>query len=362
MIYIVLFFSCLTVLAFPEFSRHGYANCITCHVSPAGAGLLNPYGRELSKEALSTWGKKVEQKFAYGVVDLPKNVNAGAFFRVLQIHTETPAIKQARTIVMQADAEGSLTYKRASVVASVGRQEQIVKGEKEILPISRRHYVMLQPIDSILIRTGKFNRYFGLNTPYHTSYVQRDLRFGNDTETYNAEVSYQGQNVALFWTSILGTLQDKTSFATEKGQTVSAQYYLNRQKIGMSYFNGEDDTQKREVLGPWFILSYNKHLYWMSEVFFQHKSPQNTGDRTKGYAATNRFNYEIYKGFIPFLTFESSQIDWTNDATKKQAYGAGIQWFPRPHWEFMGTYQRDRLYAGDGYFADTFWLMVNFYL
>lgn len=362
MIYLLLIFSSLSIWAFPEFSRHGYANCTACHVSPAGAGLLNPYGRELSKEALSTWGVKGEQKFAYGLVNTPQNVNLGAFVRVLQLHTETPSVKQARTIIMQADAEGSVTYKKVTAVAAIGRQEQIVRGDKEILPISRRHYVMWQPLDNILIRTGKFNRYFGLNTPYHTSYVQRDLRFGNDTETYNAEVSYQSQKVTLFWTSIFGTFQDKTSFATEKGQTLSAQYYFDKQKVGMSYFYGTDDTQRRNVVGPWFILSYNKHLYWMSELFYQHKSPKETGDRTKGYAATNRFNYELYKGFIPFLTLESSQIDWTNDATKKQSYGAGIQWFPRPHWEFMGTYQRDRLYAGNGYFADTFWLMTNFYL
>ena len=46
--------------AFPEMVRHGYANCITCHISPDGGGVLTAYGRSLSREVLSTWGAEGE--------------------------------------------------------------------------------------------------------------------------------------------------------------------------------------------------------------------------------------------------------------------------------------------------------------
>src|SRR3954452_12614673 len=42
--------------AFPENVRHGYTNCVSCHVNPNGQGLLNPYGRQLSK-AMQSYGK-----------------------------------------------------------------------------------------------------------------------------------------------------------------------------------------------------------------------------------------------------------------------------------------------------------------
>ncbi len=43
-------------LGFPEMVRHGYVNCVACHMSPDGGGVLTPYGRSLSKELLSIAG------------------------------------------------------------------------------------------------------------------------------------------------------------------------------------------------------------------------------------------------------------------------------------------------------------------
>src|SRR5688572_21545426 len=57
--------------AFPGSVRWGYANCSTCHFNVAGGGVLTPYGRQLSRELLSTWGGKKEAEFAYGSLDLP---------------------------------------------------------------------------------------------------------------------------------------------------------------------------------------------------------------------------------------------------------------------------------------------------
>ena len=56
--------------AFPELTRHGYASCIACHVSPNGGGVLTPYGRNLSLDMLSTWGNPREAEVLHGI--LPK--------------------------------------------------------------------------------------------------------------------------------------------------------------------------------------------------------------------------------------------------------------------------------------------------
>lgn len=312
---------------------------------------------------LSTWGAKGEQYFAYGLVKTPENINLQGYVRLLQLKRETPSIKEARTIFMQTDLEGSYRYKTITAVATVGRQEKQINGEKVVQPISRRHYLLWQATEKATLRAGKFSRYFGLNTPFHTSYVYRDLGFGQDTETYNLEFSFIKDNMTFFYTEVLGTYYDKTTNATERAHTASFQYsFLKRQKVGATYYRGKDLTQSRDILGPWFILSYNKDIYVMSEFFYQDKYNLSSKQRAKGYVNTNRFNYQIYKGFIPFVTFEAAQTDWTSDTTKRQSYGTGIQFFPRPHIELMATYQKDRYYNDNGYFADLYWVMLNYYL
>ncbi|MBY0516933.1 MAG: hypothetical protein K2P81_08500 [Bacteriovoracaceae bacterium] len=363
MILILLFLPVFSAWSFPELVRYGYPNCVACHVSPSGGGVLNQYGRELSKEILSTWGAKGEQYFAYGLVKTPQNVNLQAYVRLLQLHRETPSIKEGRAILMQADLEGSYRYKNVTAVATLGRQEKQVKGEKVVQPISRRHYLLWQATDKATLRGGKFARNFGLNTPYHTSFVYRDLGFGQDTETYNLELSYIKDNMTFFYTAVLGAYQDKTTYASEKANTISFQYsFLKSQKVGATYYKGKDDNQERDIIGPWLILNYNKNLFLMSELFFQDKENLSSKETSKGYVNTNRFNYQIFKGVIPFLTFEASQLDWTTDFSKRQSYGAGLQFFPRPHIELMASYQKDRYYIDDGYFSDLYWFMFNYYL
>lgn len=363
MILLLVLFPVLSAWSFPELVRYGYPNCTACHVSPSGGGVLNQYGRELSKEVLSTWGAKGEQYFAYGAIKTPENINLQGYVRLLQLKRETPSIEEARTIFMQTDLEGSYRYKTITATGTVGRQEKQINGEKVVQPISRRHYLLWQATERATLRAGKFSRYFGLNTPFHTSYVYRDLGFGQDTETYNLELSYIKDNMTFFYTEVLGTYYDKTTNATERAHTASFQYsFLKKQKIGATYYRGKDLTQKRDILGPWFILSYNRDLFLMSEFFYQDKYNISSKLRSKGYVNTNRFNYQLYKGFIPFLTFEAAQTDWTTDTTKRQSYGAGIQFFPRPHIELMATYQKDRYYIDNGYFSDLYWVMLNYYL
>ena len=84
-----LLFLTLKSHAFVENTVKGYANCMACHISPNGGGVLTDYGRSLSSELMSTW--KVKKGFEnpfYGTVKNTKKVkfersiqNDSSFFR-----------------------------------------------------------------------------------------------------------------------------------------------------------------------------------------------------------------------------------------------------------------------------------------
>src|SRR4051812_13294315 len=89
--------------AFPELVRHGYVNCIACHVSPTGGGVLTQYGRELSREILSTWGiqNENESKFAYGIIKTPEWLDAIGEYRGIYAYQNNPFIQEGKYIYMK---------------------------------------------------------------------------------------------------------------------------------------------------------------------------------------------------------------------------------------------------------------------
>src|SRR5690242_17806457 len=89
-----LFWSSMS-LCFPEMVRHGYNNCITCHVSPSGGGVLNHYGRSLSLEVMSFSGSEGEEQLL-GFVKTPYWLNVGGDVRSVQYYTNTPTVIAAQ--------------------------------------------------------------------------------------------------------------------------------------------------------------------------------------------------------------------------------------------------------------------------
>lgn len=348
---------------YAELSRHGYTNCTSCHLSPAGGGLLTPYGRELSKELLSTWARDGEQYFAYGKISHDEKLLLGAFFRGLQAHREDRNTKVGRAILMQADAEAGYNGEKWAAAASVGRQEVRSGFNSEGRLFSRRHYVLYRPTDVVNVRVGKFLRFYGLNDPNHNLYVRRDTSFGFDTETYNAELSYLGENISAYLTYLRGSFgKDQYSRLTENAGTASLSYFFfENQKIGASIYVGEDGLAERTIAGPWLILEVMPKLFILSEFDQQYKKIKSTQVKQKGYVTSHRLNYEWIQGLIPFLSYDRRDLNSTDPSQEQQSYGLGIQFFPRPHWEIVGSWQKEILLQSKSQ-SDLYWLMVHFYL
>src|SRR5262245_59529848 len=96
-----------SLLGYPGSVRWGYANCSTCHYNVSGGGVLTPYGRQLSRELLSTKGGEAEPRFAYGL-STPEWLALGGDFMAL-VSSHPDPVSSSRFEVMQADLEAAVT-------------------------------------------------------------------------------------------------------------------------------------------------------------------------------------------------------------------------------------------------------------
>jgi len=359
-----------SAFGFPEMVRHGYPNCITCHVSPDGGGTLTKYGRSLSAEILSTWAYKDETKYLY-FVSPPDWLDLGGDARWLQTYKNTPKERSGRFIFMQADAEAAATVGKFTVDATLGKQFFADDDPHPAIQYltSRRHYLLYHATDQWNVRAGRFPMAYGIHTPDHFISTKRDLGWDEGSETYNLEGSWIGDNADFFMTVNLGRLDflgvnDPTSPTSERGFALRGSYTLSSTyKMGASYFFGTTpQIANRHVYGPYLILGFTPHFFLLSEADLQNYLPKlaNGSQSTFGFVTYNRLDYEWFQGFHTFVTGEVSRLDFSRPESLGNAFGGGIQFFPRPHFEMQLVYQRKRL--GDQMdFYDYAYFMFHFY-
>lgn len=360
--FILILLSSESVLSFSEMSRHGYVSCTACHISPSGGGLLNLYGRGISKEVLSRWSKEGEENFTFGAINTNEKIILGAFVRGLQFHRETTTVKEGRPIVMQADFEAAYVEDNWATAAALGLQSYRKNGDRKLRPASRRHYFLYRFEDVNHIRVGKFQKFFGLNDPNHNLFVRRDLGLIQDSESYNLEYSFLSESYSFYGTWIFGNDGDLYATTREKGATVSVSYFFwDRQKVGLSYLKAADDAAERAVSGLWGVVAVGKNFYLLSEYNLQNRLPKTTS-RQQGYVTSHKLNYEVSKGLIPYLILEKSHLDTSSDQNLRSGHGIGLQFFPRPHFEVVAQWQKEKLDNVRDSNVDFAWIMLNFFL
>src|SRR5688572_3756435 len=92
--------------AHPTFIRIGYLNCVGCHYSPEGAGLLTPYGQGIA-QATSLPGGELDENTPGAIVQaltLKGRLHHGLQGRVMSLQRGRPVGgRKRRTFPMQFD-------------------------------------------------------------------------------------------------------------------------------------------------------------------------------------------------------------------------------------------------------------------
>jgi hypothetical protein len=371
---LLISFFASNAFAFPEMIRAGYVNCIACHVSPNGGGVLNTYGRDSTYAVLSTWGGENESKPFYNLFKEPDWIDTQAFIRGVQQAQNNSSISEGHFWFMQADAEAAAKFgtgKKWTADVAVGISPDVLNGLQ--VPgtspfVSRRHYLMYQLSDTTTLRAGKFVADYGVYFPDHTIPTRQGIGFDEGMETYNLEYSYAGENYSGAITADFGRI-DNPSLNFDKGVAVTGAKALgDNSKVGLSGFYGQENSNDRELAGPYALLGFNKHFYFLGEADLQFTQP-NGGSSTKGVASFERLGYEVFQGFHVYWIQETYVYDFDNHfnpMTVNPMYGImtnrlvgtgpGLYWYPRPHFYFQFEVQQQ--FSPDFPSAQTYGFLV----
>ena len=350
--------------AFPDMIRHGYTNCTACHVSPSGGGVLNAYGRSLSKELISTWSGKNEEGLLHFIntEKVDDWLAIGGDFRGAQVHQENETVKRGKWISMQAGVEVALTPSIFTFDIFAGQFRPSASGTefKEYAP---RYYAMVKPRDELYIKLGRFLPNFGLNSPDHIIATRGPLMMGYGMERDTAEVSWLGED----WNIIGGYYQTPKNISADSqtGITGTVTYtFLGNFKTGLQFLSEKDDVQTRKITGALGYLGWTKDIGTLFEIdsvtVSQVTQQVAGGPERKGVALLHRSSFEVFKGFHVVVLNSYLQSDVDAGSTKTYRFGPGIQWFPRPHFDVQAFWTREQ--ASSLKEGDYAWLVLHYYL
>lgn len=178
--------------AYPQFQLStGADRCASCHISPAGGGLINDYGRD---EAGSTISRGGDGRFLHGLWIPPDWLLLGVDLRGVAGVKARDREREVLAFPMQTD----LYVRAGSSQFSFNLTAGLRGGARDPQPplverlVSREHYVMYQRDSGSYVRVGRFFPIFGIRTQDHTAYVRRYLGFHTLEEPYGAAAGWMG--------------------------------------------------------------------------------------------------------------------------------------------------------------------------
>lgn len=329
--------------SFPDLIRHGYSNCTTCHLSPSGGGVLNGYGRSLSKELISTWSTKDEELPLHGLVKIPNDTMdrflIGGDARYLSRKTEGKDRDVDEGFLMQAQLRVALIFEKVKLIVSLGKIEN-PKVKNEVRYVSPEYYALWTPKEEVYVRAGRFEPIFGLRLPDHSTFIRSEAGFQPWIERDTIEFSTEGEtqliSLAGFQsTSATNPNQQKTGFTASLYQVVKERY-----RLGISMMNSEGVAARGRVYSFSGALGFTEKFYSLIEMS---RASENGTDKDLGFIRTG---YEVTKGFTPLLQVQYKNTLGQDDSMQSKS-GLGFIFYPRPHFEIMSLVEKVQMKKAD---------------
>jgi hypothetical protein len=335
--------------------RHGYGQCVQCHVDPSGSGPLTEYGRAMGEVLLRTkykWERRDEKEGKlgqafFGLLELPKKLDLGGEARVAELFTKVEnSALQKQFLWMQLDGHAAINVGPLVAVGTLGYAPHAALGAAltrgpDMNLVSREHWlgVWLDESHEALVRAGRMNLPFGIRSIEHTlwarSFTNTDI---NDEQQYGASFAYAGEQIRAEAMGIVGNLQLRPDDFRERGYSAYAEY-LPAPHIGVgassTIVHVELDEQ---LLRPEWRHAHGVFARWstpwdplvlLGEWDYVFESPKYLTRRT-GIVGYLQADIEATQGVHFIATGEATNVS-TDSVPPSWSGWLSYAWFFAPH-------------------------------
>ncbi len=249
--------------AYESMIRHGYASCVTCHLSQTGAGLLNSYGKVIA-----------QQFSAFSKMEMPKKSNFSQGLQTRLAHYRSNG--QTRNFPMQFDYLAAFQRDKFTIEGTLAKAPKDESNEEESSFAEeiyvRKALVSYELDKENIIQLGRDYIDSGLNLIDHTLFVRRNNKRGvTDFFTILRSSHTLKKNWKVIPTLFMPSFQE-FSENQEKGLALKVERFMPEQKwvLALSALGGQTDTLKRREVNISFKKAW-KHLVLLGQYGLTHR-------------------------------------------------------------------------------------------
>jgi hypothetical protein len=338
---LMLLLSAAPALSLPEAVRYGQFSCVTCHVSPGGGGMMTPYGREFSAEKLSTWSYENEGEALHGLVPSMETFLVGGDARWVKMKTKNSETSFEKFWRMQTDVEAGLHVGPVWLTGMWGTKPAGPMDEpKDHGRLVHRGYSARVDLldERVLLRAGLFMPRFGLMSADHTLFVRSVPGLTPDSEQTQAEVIIQEDNFEVSLATLMVNKMYDREYKTKSGYNLGVSAFVaGKNRLSLSVLTTKRVSGNTDLImnayGTSGVLSLSRAIYAMFEMDRVDYITKSTTSKSGASALVNylSLNAEVMKGLIPYLRYEFCDSNISAPDTSTGRWGAGFNWYPRPH-------------------------------
>jgi hypothetical protein len=277
MIFVLFFFGWLSdfAMARPEYAARVKSSCISCHISPWGAGARNKTGKIFGSRGLTKTRKILNADYSLDMRIIMSSGKTGSKNSQTTNTTSTKRKNGIMTTQLGVNKEFLDDYK---IVANYDFGSFASKIRDTYLLLEKETYSVL---------AGQFYLPFGLLTDEHRTYTKMITASGfRDYETGAVLTKSLGEYLSLD----LGTFKGFSSLnqqGSESGQVLNLRYLFKEYSalVGGSYVKHNSEEVSPDAYALYGIYSFDKYF---------------TGSLAFEYVVANNFNrIDINSRYIP---------------------------------------------------------------